>query len=62
MIRDDAFAKYVQGLTPPVEQPKMPSFIPNDTDDSMSLLIEHHQYTEIRAVERENYYRMSSIQ
>ena len=29
------FAKYVQGLTPPVEQPKMQSFIQNGTDDSM---------------------------
>ena len=54
VIRDDAFAKYAQGLTPPVEQPKMPSFIPNGTDESMSLLIEHHQYTEGRAVGREN--------
>ena len=55
IVRDEAFTTIQSKSSPSIKQVDTPATFSDDgTDDPISLLVEHHHYTEGRAIVREN--------
>jgi hypothetical protein len=54
VIRDGAFKNNIIDLTPVMKRMDIFPLSDNGTNEPRSLLVEHHQYTEGRAIDREN--------